>query len=169
MSGSNAIAQIGPDGKEKARFPDPVTNMTFSPPLDSPIDVAFRGTSLIVANSGFLSNSAASFALLDIFVGETGHEPLRPKVAAPPLPQLNLSVTPRKVTVGKRVRLTFKVTAESGAAVGGARIRVGKTHVRSDDRGRAAMRVVVRHPGTKRASVLSTGFRSAHATFRARR
>ena len=168
MSGSNAIAQIGPDGKEKARFPDPVTNMTFSPPLDSPIDVAFRGTSLIVANSGFLSNSASSFALLDIFVGETGHEPLRPKVAAPPLAQLRLSVAPRKVAVGKRVRLTFKVTAESGAAVGGARIRVGKTHVRSDDRGRASMTTVIRHAGTKRASVLSTGFRPGRATFQAR-
>jgi sugar lactone lactonase YvrE len=168
MSGSNAIAQIGPDGKEKARFPDPVTNMTFSPPLDSPIDVAFRGTSLIVANSGFLSNSASSFALLDVFVGETGHEPLRPEVAAPPLAKLKLSIAPRKVAVGKRVRLTFSVTAESGAAVAGAHIRVGKTHVRSDDRGRASMTIVIRRAGTKRASVLSAGFRPARATFQAR-
>jgi hypothetical protein len=53
--------------------------------------------------------------------------------------------------------------------VGGARIRVGKTHVRSDDRGRASMTIVIRHAGSKRASVLSTGFRPAHATFRARR
>jgi hypothetical protein len=169
MSGSNAIAQVGPDGKEKARFPDPVTNMTFTPPLDSPIDIAFRGTSLIVANSGFLSNSPSSFALLDVFVGETGHEPLRPKVAAPPLPRLQLSVTPRKVVVGKRVRFTFKVTAESGAAVSGARVRIGKKHMRSDDRGRASMTAVIRHAGTKRASVLLAGYRSARATFQARR
>ena len=57
--------------------------MTFTPPLDGPIDVAFRGTSLLVANSGFLSNNASSFALLDVFVGEAGYAPIRPKVPAP--------------------------------------------------------------------------------------
>src|SRR3954464_9763070 len=82
LSGSNAIAQVGPDGKEKARFPDPVTNMTFTPPLDSPLDVAFRGNSLLVANSAYLSNSASSVALLDVFVGEPGLDVLRPKIAA---------------------------------------------------------------------------------------
>jgi sugar lactone lactonase YvrE len=171
MSGSNAIAQIGPDGKEKARFPDPVTNMTFTPPLDSPIDVAFRGTSLIVANSGFLSNSPSSFALLDVFVGETGHEPLRPKLPAPASAptQLQLTVRPRKVVAGARSRMTFRVTGESGKAVGGARIRVGRTHVRSDKAGRASMTVVIHHPGTKRATVRSNGFRPGHATFRATR
>jgi sugar lactone lactonase YvrE len=168
MSGSNAIAQIGPDGKEKARFPDPVTNMTFTPPLDSPIDMAFRGTSLIVANSGFLSNSASSFALLDVFVGETGHEPLRPKVPAPTIPQLKLTVTPRKVVAGKRVRLSFKVEADSGAAVAGVHIRVGKTHVRTDSRGRASMKVVIRRAGTKRASALLPGYRPGRTTFQAR-
>src|SRR3954451_23195069 len=95
LSGSNAIAQVGPDGKEKARFPDPVTNMTFKPPLDSPLDVAFRGNSLLVANSGYLSNSASSFALLDVFVGEQGYDPLRPAVpppaAARPVVQLHLA------------------------------------------------------------------------------
>jgi hypothetical protein len=30
------------------------------------------------------------------------------------------------------------------------------------------MTTVIRHAGAKRASVLSTGYRSAHATFRAR-
>jgi sugar lactone lactonase YvrE len=173
MSGSNAIAQIGPDGKEKARFPDPVTNETFAPPLDSPIDVAFRGTSLIVANSGFLSNSPSSFALLDVFVGETGHEPLRPKVPAAPATaaptQLRLAVQPKTVVAGARTRMTFKVTGQSGKGVGGARIRVGKTHVRSDKNGRASMTVVVQHAGSKRATVRSTGFRPGHASFRATR
>src|SRR3954453_16401095 len=83
LSGSNQIAQSGPDGKEKARFPDPVTNMTFTPPLDGPVAVRFRGTSRLVANSAFLSNSASSWALLDVFIGETGSEPIRPKVPAP--------------------------------------------------------------------------------------
>jgi sugar lactone lactonase YvrE len=171
MSGTNAIAQIGPDGKEKGRFPDPVTNMTFTPPLDSPIDVAFRGTSLIVANSGFLSNSPSSFALLDVFVGETGHDPLRPKVPAPATApaELKLTASPSHVVVGARTRMTFKVTGQSGAAVDGARIRVGRTYVRSDKKGRASMTIVIRHAGTKRATVRAAGFRPAHATFVASR
>jgi hypothetical protein len=171
MSGTNAIAQIGSDGKEKARFPDPVTNMTFTPPLDSPIDVAFRGTSLIAANSGFLTNSSSSFALLDIFVGETGHEPLRPKVPAPATAptELKLRVRPSRVVVGQRTRMTFTVTDASGGAIGGARIRVGRTHARSDKQGRASMSVVIRQAGTKSATVRSSGFRPAHATFVASR
>ena len=169
LSGSNAIAQIGPDGKEKARFPDPVTNMTFTPPLDSPLDVAFRGNSLLVANSAFLSNSASSFALLDVFVGEPGYEPLRPKMttAGGGTSQLRLTATPKTVVAGKRTRMRFRVTDGSGKGVGGARIRVGRTHIRSDARGRASACVLVEHAGRKRATVRSDGFRPGHADFRA--
>src|SRR3954471_24115452 len=145
LSGSNGIAQVGPDGKEKARFPDPVTNMTFTPPLDSPLDVAFRGNSLLVANSAFLSNSASSFAILDVNVGEPGYEPLRPKMrAATEAPvQLRLAVTPKRVMAGKRTRMRFKVSGRPGKAVAGARIRIGRTHLRSDAHGRASARVLV--------------------------
>src|SRR3954451_1861871 len=95
LTGSNAIAQIGPDGKEKTRFPDPVTNMTFAPPLDGPLDVAFRGNSLLVANSGFVSNNASSFAILDVNVGEPGYYVLRPKVRTG-TPALELTVSPKR-------------------------------------------------------------------------
>jgi hypothetical protein len=171
LSGSNAIAQVGPDGKEKARFPDPVTNMTFKPPLDSPLDVAFRGNSLLVANSAYLSNSSSSFALLDVFVGEPGYEPLRPKLPQPagaPV-QLKLTLTPKTVTAGKRTRIRFRVTGASGTAVSGARIRIGRTHIRAGRNGRANAVVVVRHPGAKRATVRADGFRPGHADFRATR
>src|SRR4051794_22852719 len=169
LSGSNAIAQVGPDGKEKARFPDPVTNMTFTPPLDSPLDVAFRGNSLLVANSAYLSNSASSFALLDVFVGEPGYDPLRPKVPAPATAptQLKLTVSPKRVVVGTRTRMRFHVTGESGRGVGGARIRVGRTHIRADGNGRANAFIVVHSPGAKRATVRSNGFRPGHANFQA--
>jgi sugar lactone lactonase YvrE len=169
LSGSNAIAQIAPDGKEKARFPDPVTNMMFTPPLDSPLDVAFRGNSLLVANSAFLSNSASSFAILDVFVGEPGLDVLRPKIpsATAGPAQLKLSVTPKTVVAGKRTRMRFKVTGESGKAVGGARIRVGRSHLRSGADGRASALVLVRHAGAKRATVRYQGFRPGHVDFRA--
>jgi hypothetical protein len=171
LTGSNAIVQVGPDGKEIARFPDPLTNMTFSPPLDGPIDVAFRGDSLLVANSGFVSNNSSSFAILDVFVGEQGFDPIRPKLPAPPTApaQLKLTVRPRTVVAGQRTRLSFTVTGATGKAVRGARIRVGKTHVRSDKRGRATMKVVIHHAGTKRATVRSAGSRPGHAVFSARR
>ncbi|MEA2493820.1 MAG: hypothetical protein QOJ29_1731 [Thermoleophilaceae bacterium] len=167
LSGSNAVAQIGPDGKEKARFPDPVTNATFTPPLDSPLDVAFRGNSLLVANSAYLSNTASSFALLDVFVGEPGYEPLRPKLPPPigTVTRLKLTVTPSKLVAGKRTLMRFKVTGQSGKAVGGARIRVGRTHVRSNSKGRAQATIVSNQLGTKRATVRSQGFAPGHAVF----
>ena len=170
LSGSNAIAQVGPDGKEKARFPDPVTNMMFTPPLDSPLDVAFRGNSLLVANSAFLSNSASSFAILDVNVGEPGYDVLRPKIpgSATATTQLQLAVTPKTVVAGKRTRMRFSVTTTTGRRVAG-RIRVGRTHIQTDANGRASARVLVRHAGTKRATVRSDGFRPGHADFRALR
>jgi sugar lactone lactonase YvrE len=171
LSGSNAIAQVGPDGKEKARFPDAITNMGFKPPLDSPLDVAFRGNSLLVANSAYLSNSASSFALLDVFVGEPGYDPLRPKLpaaAGTPI-QLKLTLTPKTVTAGRRTRMRFRVTDSSGEGVGGARIRIGRIHIRADTGGHATAVVVVRHAGAKRATVRASGYRPGHADFRAMR
>ena len=127
LSGSNAIAEVGPDGKEIGRFPDPVTNNNYMPPLDSPLDVAFRGNSLLVANSAYLSNTAANFAILDVNVGEPGYDVMRPKVpggASATQPKLlKLTVKPRKVRAGKRVRVHFRV-ASGGKGVGGAAIRI---------------------------------------------
>jgi hypothetical protein len=167
LTGSNAIAQIGPDGKEKARFPDPVTNMTFAPPLDGPLDVAFRGNSLLVANSGFVSNNASSFAILDVNVGEPGYDVLRPKIRTG-TPALKLTVSPKRVRAGKRTRMRFRVTDGDGAAIAGARVRVGRLHISTDANGRASARVLVAHPGAKRATVRKPGFRPGHADFRAR-
>jgi hypothetical protein len=168
LSGSNAIAQIGPDGKEKARFPDPVTNAMFTPPLDSPLDVAYRGDSLLVANSAYLSNSASSFALLDVFVGEPGYDPIRPKVQAPGVPQLRISVAPSVVTVHRTIRMRVAVRGPGGAPIRGARVRIGRAHGRTGADGRASLRVRIAHRGKKRATARLRGYRPAHATFRAR-
>jgi outer membrane protein assembly factor BamB len=166
LTGSNAIAQIGPDGKEKARFPDPVTNMTFTPPLDGPLDVAFRGNSLLVANSGFVSNNASSFALLDVTVGEPGYDVLRPKIRTGTR-ALKLALSPTRVRAGKRTRMRFRVTDADGAAIAGARVRVGRRYFTTDAGGRASARVLVAHVGAKRATVRKPGYRPAHADFRA--
>jgi hypothetical protein len=170
MSGSSQIAEIGADGKEISRFPDPVTNSNYKPPLDSPVDVAFRGNSLLVGNSAFLSNTAENFALLDVYVGEPGHEPLRPAMgsAQQSLEELRLTVTPNRVVTGRRATLRFRVTS-GGRRIGGARVRVGKTHVRTAADGTARVTIVVKHPGPKRVSVRKNGYRPAGATLRATR
>jgi sugar lactone lactonase YvrE len=169
LTGSSQIAEIGPDGKEIARFPDPLTNQTYSPPLDGPIDVAFRGSSLLVANSAYVSNSSSSWALLDVFVGEPGYDPLRPKMTTTTgttTKPLTLSVRPKRVTAGKRVRLRFRVTS-ARRPIRGAHVRVGRTHVRTDARGRAGARLVVHHAGRHQASASKDGYRPTHATFAA--
>jgi hypothetical protein len=63
--------------------------------------------------------------------------------------------------------MRFEVTGESGKAVGGARIRVGRSHIRSGADGRASAVVLVKHAGAKRATVRSQGFHPGHADFRA--
>ncbi|MFL5895885.1 MAG: SMP-30/gluconolactonase/LRE family protein [Thermoleophilaceae bacterium] len=171
LSGSNQIAEVGPDGKETGRFPDPVTNSSYQPPLDSPLDVAFRGNSLLVANSGYVSNSSSSFAILDVFVGEPGFDPLRPKVpgaSSAEAKRLTLRVWPRHVPAGARVRLRFRVTAD-GKAVGGARVRAGRTHARSGRDGRGMLTLRVRHAGSHRVTARKQGYRPGHATFVAAR
>jgi hypothetical protein len=64
--------------------------------------------------------------------------------------------------------MSFKVTGRAGKPVKGARIRVGRTHIRSDKSGRARATILVAHRGAKRATVRYAGFRPGHANFRAR-
>jgi sugar lactone lactonase YvrE len=171
LSGSNQIAEVGADGKEISRFPDPVTNNGYQPPLDSPLDVAFRGNSLLVANSSFLSNSAQNFALLDVFVGEPGYDPLRPQVGQPGdglTKRLSLAVTPKRVTAGVPTRLSFRVSS-GGSPVAGAQVRVGKTNVRTGADGRAVATVVMRSAGRHRLTARKSGYRPAQATLIASR
>ena len=168
LTGSSQIAQLSPDGKEVARFPDPVANQANSPPLDGPIDVAYHGNSLLVANSAYVSNSSSSWALIDVFVGEPGiSTAVHPDIPGPAPKPLELSVSPTRVAVGKRVRLRFRVTS-IGLAVGGAQVRFGRIHRRSDAHGRASALVVIRRRGAHRVTARKPGYDPAHATFRAR-
>ena len=81
-------------------------------------------------------------------------------------PALRLAVSPRRVRVGRRVRLRFSVRS-GGAPVRSATVRIGGRTARTDRRGRAAL--VVRF-GTARlhtARATRTGYRSATARVRA--
>ena len=102
-------------------------------------------------------------------MGEPGYDPLRPKVAgvtASSPKQLVLRVRPSRVTAGRRTVLHFRVSS-AGAPVGGARIRVGRTHLRSDAHGRAEVALVVRHAGNHLVTARKSGYRPGHTVLHA--
>lgn len=165
LSGSSQIAVLDASGKELERFPSPSDNNS-SPPLDAPVDVAFRGNSLIAANSAFLSNTAANMALLDINVGEPGYDPLRPSMSTG-LRALKLKLSPRRVAAGRRVRLRFTVT-DGEKPVAGASIRIFRKRARTGANGRGTVTVTIRHRGRKRIPVRKAGYRPGHAFLTAR-
>jgi sugar lactone lactonase YvrE len=169
LTGSSQIAELSPDGKETARFPDPVANQAGQPPLDGPIDVAYHGDSLLVANSAYVSNSSSSWALVDVFVGEPGiSTAIHPSIPDPGVTrELRLSMSPRVVKAGAHTRMQFRATS-GGKPVGGARVRIGRRHLRTDAQGRVSAVVVVKTRGRHRASVRKQGYRPAHVDFRAR-
>lgn len=78
MAGQNGISVLKPNGTEKTRYYGP----TGSPiPFDGPANIAFdwRG-SLLVTNHASLSNNAANFAVLDLFVGDLAFPLAKPLV-----------------------------------------------------------------------------------------
>jgi hypothetical protein len=80
--------------------------------------------------------------------------------------RIRLSVTPRRAVVGRRTRFFFRATA-GGAPVRRARIRFAGRQRRTDERGRAAIRVRLRRRGPYRARAIRRGLRSGRATVRA--
>jgi len=80
---ANQIAVIGPDGKEKERFPStPATGANGSAvPFDNPSSVQFLGDRVFVANQSYFQGSATTQAVLDVEVGEPGLRRLIPRNA----------------------------------------------------------------------------------------
>jgi hypothetical protein len=83
--------------------------------------------------------------------------------------RIRLVVRPRRVPAGSRRRLRFRVFAliyGERRPLAGARVRIGRRRVRTNRRGRAAMRVRLRRPGPVRIRVTQRGFRSGVAHIR---
>jgi sugar lactone lactonase YvrE len=127
---SNQIAEIGPDGTERERFPQqPGTGDNGSEvPFDSPSSARFLGTSLIVAQQSYFMGDPTHQAILDVEVGEEGLPELIPPNAGP------LDNEPPRVTrirfTGKRIR--FKLSEETAFFKAVARRRTpegGRRHV----------------------------------------
>jgi hypothetical protein len=85
---ANQIGVIGPDGKERERFPKlALTGANGSAvPFDSPSSVQFLGKRLMVANQSYFTGSAANQAVLDVYAGEPGLRRLIPRTAGRPKP-----------------------------------------------------------------------------------
>jgi polyvinyl alcohol dehydrogenase (cytochrome) len=80
-------------------------------------------------------------------------------------PKLSLSVTPRRVRVGRRISFRFRVRA-ARRAVPGAIVHFGGKRAITDRRGRAAIVTVVHRVGRHRAQAGQAGFRRGGATVR---
>ena len=86
--------------------------------------------------------------------------------------RLHLKVRPRRLRVGRRTRMRFKVwVVRNGRrhAVRGVRIRFRHRRVRSSRRGRARMRVRPRHAGRYRVLACKRHYRCARVRVRVRR
>ena len=87
-------------------------------------------------------------------------------VAAPGLiPQLRLSVRPRRTVTGERTRFRAKVKAD-GLPVEGATVRLGGREATTDARGKAKLRRKFRRAGRRRATASKGGYRSARRRIR---
>jgi sugar lactone lactonase YvrE len=124
----NQIAEIGPDGLERERFPQaPGTGENGSEvPFDSPSSVHFLGTSLIVAQQSYFMGDPSHQAILDVDAGEPGLRELIPANAGP-IDNEKPRITRIRFT-GKRIRFTlsektrfFKAVARKRKPNGGRR------------------------------------------------
>src|SRR4051794_1643008 len=79
--------------------------------------------------------------------------------------RLSLSVRPRRVVTGRRVRLRFHVSA-GRVAIRGAKVRFAGHSARTNAAGRATMRVRLRRAGRRRAVASKPTFRRANAVVR---
>jgi len=74
LAGSNQLAVIGRDGRDRERFPStPQSGDNGSPvPFDTPSSVMFKGTRLMVANQAFFGGDPTHQAILDVEAKERG-------------------------------------------------------------------------------------------------
>jgi hypothetical protein len=166
----NAIVVISPEGDEIARI-----EHTASGPDDVPFDgtasATFDGDRLIITNNAFISGDSDHWALFDVFAGEPGQEVFIPPRIRPATPQMgDATVRPRRVRVGRRVRLRLHVfpAGQPRRGIRGARATVkGVRSKRTDARGRTRLRVTFRTPGRRAVKFKKGGRTIARAYVRA--
>lgn len=165
----NAIVVISPNGEEVAR----ITHEASGPddvPFDGTASATFDGDRLIVTNNAFISGDANNWALFDVYAGEPGEPAFIPPKITPTTPsRVKATVRPRRVRVGRRVRLRLRVfRTQPKRGVKGARARVnGRRSKRTNARGRTSLRVRFRTPGRRTVKFKKRGKTIARARVRA--
>ena len=121
---SNQIAVVGPDGKERERFPSQPGggDNGSSVPFDSPSSVRFLGTRLIVAQQSYFSANTAHQAILDVEAGEAGLPELIPGASAA-TPTARRKAAAR---LPRRARGTLRGRSRQGLVVTIGRARSGR-------------------------------------------
>jgi hypothetical protein len=160
----NAIAVVGPDGREITR----IRHDSGDPPFDEPASVWFDNDRLIVANDAYFSGDASHFAIFDVFAAEQGEPIFVPSGTAPGKTKWAMKVRPRHVRAGRRVTIRATVLAD-GLPFARARVKLGHTVRRSDKNGVARFHVRLRKGRHAMRLLLLSGRRTfAKAYIRAR-
>lgn len=94
--------------------------------------------------------------------------PGSPTASPAPAPRMRLSVTPRRARAGRTTAYRFRVRSSSADCVRGVSIRFAGRRVRTDRRGRAALRIRVVRRGLRRAVATKRRCARAHAAVRIR-
>jgi hypothetical protein len=82
---------------------------------------------------------------------------------------LELTVTPRSATTGRRTRFGFRVTDNNGDPVSGATVRFAGSRARTNARGRASVMATLSKPGRYTAAATKRGLKRARALVRSSR
>jgi sugar lactone lactonase YvrE len=164
----NSIAVISPQGQEFARAPaSELENHAMEVPFDQPASVAFLGRRVLVTNQSTFARNEASYAVLDVFVGERGLPLFRPRLGSR-RPRLRAEVRPRRATAGRRTCFRFRVRGRRGRPVRGARVHFAGRRRTTNRLGQARVCVRFGNPGLKRGRVTKGGFRPATVRVRLR-
>lgn len=182
---ANQIVEVSPDGIELARFPDPMTNSAMPVPYDEPSSVEFDGERLIVTNLSYFQGNTNHQVLFDVWAGEPGAPVYHPEQApsagagagttgralAPRVGHIRLSVSPRRLRSGARVRVrihAFLLLGRRALALPGVRVRVGGRVLVTDRGGHAALWIRPGRRGMLSVRASRRGFRAAVVRLRVR-
>ncbi len=152
---ASMVQQRVPAGEARAGFDDTAQN----PDQSENVDVAPTVARLL----GLRAPSDNQGRVL----GEALHSDGLPTVRREPRARLRMTVAPRRVRAGRRVRFTLRVTA-NGGAVSRARVSFGGRRLRTDGRGRARVTIRFNRPGLKRARAGAPNATKAVARVRVR-
>jgi sugar lactone lactonase YvrE len=146
---TNQIVVISPTGTELARFPgDTSGDNGSSVPFDEPSSVQFDGRRMLVTNDAYISGDSSHFVVFDVWAGEPGQPVFIPGVG-----NYDLEAKPERAFRGRRT--TFHFVARKGhRRLKDKVVRFAGRRLRTDDRGRARVKIRFERTGVRKAGLL---------------